>query len=986
MKKRFLPISLLLTIIILAQTSFVVNANGDSGKYNPRTAMQPTAQSFMKSIRANQETGLIDPAWLLEAAKGSQSRDGELNWTSLGPDNYGSLTRGVIYDNQDATNKTLYIGTMGGGIFKSVNGGITWKTIGTNLMVSCIAQTENGTIYVGTGDGRGAHNQNGLSDLNYENSFMGNGIYKLEGETLTQIESESTFVNDLAVYGKKLYAATNTGLKCYDNGAWTTLIEGEAYNVETCTDGELVAVVGYDVYMSKENGFEIITNGEQNKLPSSETYKMVAVSPSDHNYIYVAYLTSSNGTGNIYITSDHGETWQVAYTATNMYDIFGTRGLLDNAIAVYPNNPRKVLIGGTNLWVMRDDLGEGIFRMECLSNGNAFQIAQSGGVFYYNYTYIHTGIQSIVFNPNNVNEFFVGSEGGIFKGTCSEAYGYQFEGMNRYMIDAENHTSVTRMFSVGFSGNDKNQALGGSLDHGSIYIVGDQTVNNEDQAGSAIFPNDIATTNAAETYGPFDLTKAAGPCAISTVNPSVMFVTVTGGYSIGTPIFRTETAGVDYDKENFSYSATESSAYISNSNAFRTPIALFENYNDTKSNEVVKYLNRGEEALPKGSIITIKSNNCEYPFEYELTEALAAGDSIEVQDIISSTFIAAAEGSVYMTRDALKFNKVAAWWKLGSISGIPNALSISADGDVAYVGTVDGKMYRYAGITDAVTEDAALGIDAIQGVDGTDSIPAVPSVVTFEEIDGTVFNGQAITSIAIDPENSNNIIVTLGNYGNTDYVFYSTNGGASFTSKQGNLPAMPVYSSIIEKTTGKVILGTENGIYTSDNMSTWAQDAAIANIPVMDIKQQLQANHDNKYIYLIDEIGDTVVTEYPGVFNEGMIYVATYGRGLYKCDTYKANNSEINVEENTVANTTEMSIYPNPIVNDATISFSIEKSAQVSYQIFDLSGRMMMNQVLGNYGQGSHKANFNVENLTSGTYIIRVQAGEKVETAKILVY
>ena len=138
MKKRFLPISLLLTIIILAQTSFVVNANSDSGKYNPRSVMQPTAQSFMKSIRANQETGLIDPAWLLEATKGSQSRDGELNWTSLGPDNYGSLTRGIIYDNQDATNKTLYIGTMGGGIFKSENGGITWKTVSTHLMVSCM--------------------------------------------------------------------------------------------------------------------------------------------------------------------------------------------------------------------------------------------------------------------------------------------------------------------------------------------------------------------------------------------------------------------------------------------------------------------------------------------------------------------------------------------------------------------------------------------------------------------------------------------------------------------------------------------------------------------------------------------------------------------------------------------------------------------------------------------------------------------------------
>ena len=109
MKKRFLPISLLLTIIILAQTSFVVSANGDLRKYNPRSTSQTTAQSFMRSIRANQETGLIDPAWMLEATKDSQTRSSELNWTSLGPDNYGSLTRGIVYDNQDATNKTIYI-------------------------------------------------------------------------------------------------------------------------------------------------------------------------------------------------------------------------------------------------------------------------------------------------------------------------------------------------------------------------------------------------------------------------------------------------------------------------------------------------------------------------------------------------------------------------------------------------------------------------------------------------------------------------------------------------------------------------------------------------------------------------------------------------------------------------------------------------------------------------------------------------------------
>lgn len=986
MKRRFLPISLLLTIIILAQTSFVVVANGDSGKYNPRSTAQTTAQSFMKSIRANQETGLIDPAWLV-SNEGTQTREG-FNWTSLGPDNYGSLTRGIVYDNQDASNKTIYIGTMGGGIFKSVNGGITWKTVSDNLMVSCMTQTENGTIYVGTGDGRGAHEQNGLSDLNYENSFVGTGIYAFDGNSLTQIENTSKFVNDLAVYGNRLYAATNEGLKYYENDTWTPVMEGEeAYGIEVCSDGDIVAVVGHNIFMTNdEGGLDTITTGAENMLPASETYKMVAVAPSDHNYIYVAYLTASNGTGDIYFTSDHGQTWKTIYTTSTLYDIFGSRGLLDNAMAVYPNNPRKVLIGGTNLWVLRDELGEDIFRLECISNGNAYQIAQSGGAFYYNYTYIHLGIQSIAFNPGNVNEFFVGSEGGVFKGTCSAASGYLFEGANRYFVTEEEHTSVARMFNVGFAG-DLNMTLGGSLDHGTIHVYGDPNTNSV-TTGSAIYPNDIATTNAAETYGPFDYSKVGGPCAISTINPQVMFVTATGSNGVGTPLLRTQTAGADYDKDNFSYSVTDGSASITNSDAFRTPIALFENYNDTKSEQLAKFVNRAENdtTYNAGSVIQIESNNCNYPFDYTLTEDLVPGDSIEVQDIISSTFLVAVKNAVYMTRDALVFNEVADWWKIGTISGIPNVVTISGDGDVAYVGTIAGKLYKAVGLTDATNADNALGIDAIQGVDGTDSIAAVPSVITFEEIAiDSIFNGQAITSIAINPDNANDIVVTLGNYGNENYVFRSNDGGASFSVKQGDLAQKPVYSSLIEKTTGKVFLGTEDGIYVSDDMNTWT-NAGIAGVPVMDIKQQLQANHDNKYTYLVDEVGDVTTTIYPGVFNEGMIYIATYGRGLYRCDEYLVENTELNVEDATMAETFGVEIYPNPIFSNATINFNVDAKANVSYQIYDLSGRMIANNVLGTYTAGSHSATLNVENLTSGTYIIKVQAGAKSYTEKVIVY
>lgn len=996
MKKRFLPISLLLTIIILAQTSFVVRANGDLGKYNPRSTSQATAQSFMKSIRANQETGLIDPAWMLEATKGSQSReDGELNWTALGPDNYGSLTRGIIYDNQDATNKTIYIGTMGGGVFKSVNGGITWCSVSENLMVSSLAQTEDGTIYIGTGDGRGAHNQNGFAELNYETSFVGTGIYQLKNDAVTKIDNTVTFVNDMAVNGNKVYAATNDGLKCYENGNWTTEFQGEeVYGVEVCPNGDIVSVVGYNIYI----GSELITN--DSILPATETYKIVAVSPSDNNYMYVAYLTSSNGTGNIYYTNDHGQTWDYVYNASSLYDIFNSRGLLDNAMAVYPNNPKKLLIGGKNLWYVRDEENLGIYRLECISDGSGFQIAQSGGAFYYNYTYIHSGIQAIAFNPDNVNEFFVGSEGGIFKGTCSAAYGYQFEGKNRYLSYndptdiADIHTSVTRMFSVGFAG-EYDMTIGGSLDHGTINVFGDPE-SNSITTGNAIYPNDIATTNAAETYGAFDYSKAGGPCAISTINPEYMFVTATGSNTPGTPLLRTQTAGYDYDKDNFSYSVTNEETYIENTDAFRTPIALFENYNDTKAVELAKYINKTNDTIPAGTKVTMRSHNAEYPFEYVLEAPLAAGDSIEVQDIISSTFLTAVKGKVYMTRDALIFSQVARWWQIGTITGFPNVITMSKNGDVAYVGTIEGRLYRAEGLTDAVTELAALGqaeVPAIPGVDGTDSIPgvpAVPSVITFEELDGTVFNGQAITSIAINPNDINNVIVTLGNYGNSNYVFESTDG-TTFTAKQGNLPTTPVYSSLIESETGKVFVGTEEGLYVSEDMITWAQDATIKDVPVMDIKQQLQMNHDNDTIKMIDEIGAVTNIIYPGVFNEGMIYIATYGRGLYRCDNYHVEpiveeQEDDNDDDNGGKQVENLKVYPNPIVNEAYIDFEVENNTQVTIEVYDLSGRKVISNNVGTYQEGLHKASFSVEGLKSGTYIVKVQAGEKSSTAKVMVY
>ena len=100
MKKRFLPISLLLVIMVLGQTMAIAD---QGGHYVPRTQTTMNAESFMGSLRANQNTGLIDPADMFRAQQAQATRnaaDDPLYWISMGPDNMGGQTTAVVFDNQ----------------------------------------------------------------------------------------------------------------------------------------------------------------------------------------------------------------------------------------------------------------------------------------------------------------------------------------------------------------------------------------------------------------------------------------------------------------------------------------------------------------------------------------------------------------------------------------------------------------------------------------------------------------------------------------------------------------------------------------------------------------------------------------------------------------------------------------------------------------------------------------------------------------------
>ena len=154
----------------------------------------------------------------------------------------------------------------------------------------------------------------------------------------------------------------------------------------------------------------------------------------------------------------------------------------------------------------------------------------------------------------------------------------------------------------------------------------------------------------------------------------------------------------------------------------------------------------------------------------------------------------------------------------------------------------------------------------------------------------------------------------------------------------------------------------------------------------MDLKQAIVENHDDVIDVLYDEMGNATEVKFPGVHNDGMIYAATYGNGIISCGTFK-EGSDFGVDEVVADNqNVQINVYPNPVRGTAQFNFTLTESANVSYQVYDLAGRMIVNSELGFYGAGEHTATLNTENLTTGSYIIRVQTGNTMNTGKFLVY
>ena len=76
--------------------------------------------------------------------------------------------------------------------------------------------------------------------------------------------------------------------------------------------------------------------------------------------------------------------------------------------------------------------------------------------------------------------------------------------------------------------------------------------------------------------------------------------------------------------------------------------------------------------------------------------------------------------------------------------------------------------------------------------------------------------------------------------------------------------------------------------------------------------------------------------------------------------------------------------YPNPFNPTTTIPFSIPSNSYVSLKIYDLLGREIATIVSEEMPAGSYSRQWNASELSSGIYFYRIQAGNFIETKKLV--
>jgi len=399
---------------------------------------------FMGANKAdNKRTSLISES-LLDGVK----------LRNIGPANMGGRIDDFAVISNDPS--TIYMATASGGLWKTTNNGVSWKSIFDDQETSSIGDvtvspSHPDIVWVGTGEPN-----------NRQSSSWGNGVYRSNdgGRTWSNMGLKNTHhIGRIVIHPTNpdiVYVAAlghlwgpnkERGLyKTADGGkTWknTLFINEDTGCVDVAIDPESPNILYAAAYQRRRRGWGFSGGGPHSGLykttDSGETWKKMSQGlPSGdsgrigidifHSNPKIVYAVIENKNGGVFRSEDKGFSWK-KMSSTN------PRPMYYSQIRIDPNNDQRIWVLGARMYYSED--GGKSFRTDLVTSP-------------------HGDHHAMWINPNNSNHIILGSDGGIY---------FSYDRGNTW--DFVNTIPLGQFYEIGFNDQDPYWVCGGLQDNGS---------------------------------------------------------------------------------------------------------------------------------------------------------------------------------------------------------------------------------------------------------------------------------------------------------------------------------------------------------------------------------------------------------------------------------------------------------------------------------------------------------------------------------------
>jgi photosystem II stability/assembly factor-like uncharacterized protein len=834
-------------------------------------------------------------------------------WQARGPWNVGGRTRAIALD---INNENIIVaGSCSGGMWRSTDQGQTWtRTSDPNKYesVSCLAQ-DTRTGHTGTwyyGSGE-AYGASASASGAY---YLGNGIYKSTDNGQTWSVLPSTTTNNF------------TGFDSWADISWNVAVN----KADMVNDVVYVAAYG-GIYKSLDGGASwTLAKGT---FGGSDSY-FTDVAVTSAGVIY-ATLSSDGSQKGIYRSTDG-----ITFTDITPASFPATYNRLK--IGICPDDERQVYIVGNTPGAGYPDT-------------NYLGDIEWNSMWKYNY--ISGDGSGAGGNWRNLSNNLP-STGGLFDK-------FQTQGSYDIVVKVKpgdsntvflGGTNVYRSTS-GFKDNTHTTFVGGYKQGATLPVV-DLYLNHHPDQHELIFlpsnPNKMISSNDGGIFMTNDNTS--GTVVWNPLNNgylTTMFYTCAMDHATTTDIV---IGGAQDNGSWYTNSANLTTPWV-------TPRGGDGSYCAIADNEAAYYF-----SIQNGKMMRAKLNASGAVDSFARIDPRGGKGYLFINPFVldpnNNNIMYLAGGKYLWRNDNLSGIPYASNWDSITTNWIQfpdsvptggatiTALAISkTPANRLYYGTSSKRVYRI--------DNANSGTPTATDITGT-SLSAL-------------FPTGYVSSIAVDPNNADHVMVAFSNY-SVYSIFYSEDGGGSWSKIAGNLEQSPTGSgggpsvrwvSIIPVANGTVYMaGTSTGLYATTqlfgNGTYWTQQAH-------------------------NEIGYDIVDMIDYRATDGLVVVATHSHGIYSTHITDVNDIVGVKEVTALAPVLNFTNYPNPFRDQTTLSFSLNSKTPVTIAIYDEMGRYVKTVTQQAMDAGEKKVSVSASGMSNGIYYCKLTAGEYTETKRIVV-